>query len=1000
MKKKKLFSVLLCLIMCLTMIPTGVYAEPVPGSTDEGTLTFNDDSVNFLDENGTLSTHTGYISVSETDETWSGLSVMPHKGWYVLDEDVTIGNSKDLNDPIRVSGNVKLILADGCKLTVYGGIRVQEGSSLTIYAQNEKMDIMGRLCVYGGTNCAGIGGGGYDKMNTDKAQSNCGTVVINGGYIEATGGRLGAGIGAGGIGEISIDKNGDLNNYSKGGSVTVNGGIVRAFGGEFCAGIGGAYGTDAGTVSINGGTVLAVGGGAGAGIGSGQHVPDSANRGTININGGSVTAYGGSDGAGIGGGTSTKGNTVNINDGKVYATGAGLAAGIGGGSNGAGGVLNIKGGEITATAGEKSGAQVPSAIGRGGSTSSETAELSKGTVNLESDCCLFDKYTNKLITEGFYKWEDRLDRHEVSLIVKDKPDSEPVSYLYYKNNQPNFDSCEDYVYVDKNTTELNDSKCDGWYFLVENGSLNQTVTVNGNVKLILKNGCFLEVLKGIRIPKGSTLTIYGQSEKEAEAGKLISCGTVNSAGIGGKNKDESGNLIIESGKVTANGNTSGAGICCTGGKITVNGGFVNAYGGSSGAGISCLKKFSSNDTVVYESSVLINGGTVKAVGGSESAGIGGCIRGYCGEVTIKDGTVTADGGSGGAGIGGGQYGRGGDVIIRGGRVDANGGLGAAGIGAGVLVTNGGTLKLYGGVVNAKGGNSDKETFTGGTGVGSGTNTSKSSTRGEIYLYNGSLNAYGGGGADAFDVETIFNPMYRIVSFKDENQNNVEESPSTRLKVFNKESTKSVLLTGYKELHVQVDSKSSSLINEDNNKSFHFTDVSENKWFYDDVSYVYGKDLMIGLSDTVFAPNAKLSRSEIVSILYRLDGRPKVTLTNSFTDVKDGCWYYSAVLWAKDNGIVKGYSDERFEPYKSVTREELAAIMYRYVLYKAEAFDGELDYSLNFDDAQNVSDYAVEGMKWCVLNDIVNGIGNNLLAPKGNATRAQAAAIIHRFCEMI
>ena len=178
-------------------------------------------------------------------------------------------------------------------------------------------------------------------------------------------------------------------------------------------------------------------------------------------------------------------------------------------------------------------------------------------------------------------------------------------------------------------------------------------------------------------------------------------------------------------------------------------------------------------------------------------------------------------------------------------------------------------------------------------------------------------------------------------------------------------------------------------------SMRFDDVSKGDWFYKDVEYVYNEGIMDGVSKREFAPNETLTRAMIVKILYRIEGEPAGYRSSDFNDVESGRWYTGAVAWAAEKEIVKGYGNGKFGPNDPVTREQLAAILYRYTQYKGwstAAASGNLD---GFKDAASVSSYAVDAMNWAVDEGLLKG-ANNKLSPKSNATRAQVAAIIHRY----
>ncbi len=177
----------------------------------------------------------------------------------------------------------------------------------------------------------------------------------------------------------------------------------------------------------------------------------------------------------------------------------------------------------------------------------------------------------------------------------------------------------------------------------------------------------------------------------------------------------------------------------------------------------------------------------------------------------------------------------------------------------------------------------------------------------------------------------------------------------------------------------------------------FADVSGSDWFYNDVRYVYEKGIMDGTGADRFSPNAPLTRAMIVTILYRMAGSPAMSGASDFKDVDSNKWFAKAVAWAAANGIVNGYGSGLFGPNDPVTREQLAAILYRYAVYggmTAVTLEENLG---SFADTAQLSAYAIQAMNWAVGQGLINGSGSNLV-PKAQATRAQVAAIIHRYLE--
>ncbi len=276
----------------------------------------------------------------------------------------------------------------------------------------------------------------------------------------------------------------------------------------------------------------------------------------------------------------------------------------------------------------------------------------------------------------------------------------------------------------------------GWYVVSQSVTISSRITVSGTVNLILEDGFTLTANVGIGVPRGSSLTIYGQEE---QSGSIVATGNNDNAGIGGTN-DDGGAITINGGVIKATGGDLGAGIGGgykgTNGAITINGGTVTATGNRSSSGIGSGAQCSNTETIT------ITGGTVTANGGSDGAGIGGGDLGDGGTIIITGGTVTATGDGGGAGIGGGSAdriltfgGNGGTITIDGGNVTATGGDYGAGIGGGGQSGSGGTITINGGTVTA--------TASGGSGIGSGSiDPLKDSSGGTIKITGGIVNATG------------------------------------------------------------------------------------------------------------------------------------------------------------------------------------------------------------------------------------------------------------------
>lgn len=179
----------------------------------------------------------------------------------------------------------------------------------------------------------------------------------------------------------------------------------------------------------------------------------------------------------------------------------------------------------------------------------------------------------------------------------------------------------------------------------------------------------------------------------------------------------------------------------------------------------------------------------------------------------------------------------------------------------------------------------------------------------------------------------------------------------------------------------------------------FNDVSEDDWFYDDVKYVNGNGFMNGTSSTAFSPNAVVTRGMFVTVIWRMAGKPAVEKKVIFDDVALNAYYADAVIWAKQNGLINGVSETEFAPNDKITREQMATILYRYANYKGyDTTQGGMKIR-EFEDFESISDYALAPMTWAVNAGIMNGKTLNMINPKDFATRAEAAAAIRKFAAL-
>lgn len=181
-------------------------------------------------------------------------------------------------------------------------------------------------------------------------------------------------------------------------------------------------------------------------------------------------------------------------------------------------------------------------------------------------------------------------------------------------------------------------------------------------------------------------------------------------------------------------------------------------------------------------------------------------------------------------------------------------------------------------------------------------------------------------------------------------------------------------------------------------TMNFLDVKKENWFYNDVLFVYNRNIMMGTSETAFSPNATLTRAMMITVIHRLDGEKKTSEKNIFTDVAKGSWYENAVKWGYENKVVSGVGNNKFSPMGNLTREQLCVMLYNYTKYLGKSTNKAK--LTSFTDYKSVSSWATEAVSWAVDAGIITGKGNDTLAPKDGATRAEMAACIRRYTEKI
>ena len=194
------------------------------------------------------------------------------------------------------------------------------------------------------------------------------------------------------------------------------------------------------------------------------------------------------------------------------------------------------------------------------------------------------------------------------------------------------------------------------------------------------------------------------------------------------------------------------------------------------------------------------------------------------------------------------------------------------------------------------------------------------------------------------------------------------------------------------------SNSSSLVKEEVVEVPAFTDTASH-WASEAIEFVVEKGLMNGIGGEKFDPNGTLNRAMLVTILYRLEGSPAVKGANKFSDVADGTWYTDAVIWATENGIVNGLSDELYAPLSEFTREQMATMLLRYSEYKKYDTSDANDLD-KFSDAESVASWALEALQWANAEGLVNGRTETTIVPQGSATRGETATVLMRYIENI
>lgn len=906
------------------------------------------DTSYYCDENGVRCDIPQEMVVVENGSTaWNGGD---GDVWYVVTKNVEIG------ERVEVSGAVNLVLCDGVTLTAEKGIHVTGENSLTIYGQ-EAGD--GKINAKSERVQAAIGG------NSDEPG---GILTINGGTIDANGGVNAAGIGGGFGGKGTA------------GNITINSGNVYAKGGIQAAGIGGGiYASGVGDgekIVINGGEVEAIGGSNAAGIGGGM----SGVGGDIEINGGSITAKGINGGAGIGSGFGSKGdeNRIYIIGGKVYAIGSSLdgtgSAGIGGGHLGAGGSITISGAEVHATGGE--GSPAGDGIGNGGGYKGADADV---IITDETGCPLI--YANSLMG---------------------------------------------------NTGDW----C-GIIFLGTNGKVYGE-SVSLQTDLTIDKGQTLE------IPAGTTLTVPDDVTLTND-GAIVGEGTLLGDVQGNPVSDSIDDgkfLVMLEVEPAGSGMISGAGRYLPEAEIALSAEpaegfhFVAWKNGDVVFSENAACSFTASEDLVLMAIFAAhdfsedwqtdadghwkacacgaiaeranhNGGTATCVEKAECATCGREYGAFGAHELVHHDAVAADCETSGSveywhcAVCGKDF------------ADADGERELESV---TIAASGHSLAYHERVAPTYGAEGRAAHYA-------------CAVCGELFLDEAAEQPVS---AEALVIPKLERPQNPPVTRPEPESPTLEiaETAHGAVVVSTAHPDYGEVVTivpqpepGYAVEAVTVtDADGEALaVMALENGSYQFTqprgtvtinvtfakkpveplpfvDVAAEDWYGDAVAAVYAQGLMMGTAEDTFAPELAATRGMVVSILHRLAGSPTVS-AEVFEDVTADDWYGQAVAWAANEGIASGTSAETFSPNAAVTREQLAALLCNFVAQQGMDTTARSDLSC-FDDAATVSDWAQDAVSWAHAEGLLVGTSATMLAPQGEATRAQLAAMLVRFSDYL
>ena len=1075
--KKRLFASLLCLALCLGLLPGTAWAN-------------GDGGVAYIERGWDGSAVTEQPKTIDTYTTITSDTIQWDNGWYVAQGEVTIGTD-DNPQRVTVTGDVHLILTDGCTLTVNGGIQLEAGNSLTIYGQSDGADTMGKLTASITSENTAI----YNAAIGGNTGETGGTLTVCGGAVEATvtvidvsqsdpdtsqgnnngsfaGDSYGAAIGGGGS---------ETGTGGDGGTITIFGGTVRAesvLGAGIGGGSGGGGGGDGGKVTISGGAVRAesyYGGGIGGG-GDLSGGDTGGDGGTITISGGTVEVQSVS-GAGIGGGNSGLGPSDSIPK---------------KGTGGSGGNITISGGSVTATtmtgrtigllAERNQGRWAGAAIGGSFGGSSGNITISGGTVTAivsSQTAPHADPDADPKYSAGIGSSDHSIGGGTITIsggtVFAQSPDGAGIGC------GENSDGSAIVIAIEGGTVEAvstNGAGIGGGMIEALSAMVNFKKTYSGGEITISGGSVSAQSTNGAGIGSGAVIydvednsTVSERNTPEVNGGEItVSGGTVSAqsvrgAGIGGG----SGQVTVGS-TVTvdpdAQTTPSLTPYSSDGGTVTISGGTVEAVStegvGIGSGGMPFYQSESHNvDQYIHRVSgkagtfttgpdgnaMLFATGRIAHIEDDTSAWQGvifldGKGQLYGTSVTLSEDVTIPSGNT--LEIGQGQtlsVGRGVTMTID----NENCLTGAGTLGAGgsyeilnplpvftpttlfytgsdlsgrlSLTAPAGSVSIMGQTFTVSGTPTYRDwviTLPAGGILQVGTYTVTAYSPSQGRTVSGQITVIGdssstptysvilpgrveGGTVTAKKSYAEEGETFRFTVTPDEGWEldtlSVTDNRGTELDVkYEGDSVYSFKMPA-RRVEIQVSFR------EIPPESLPFTDIADNAWYADAVRYVYKHGLMAGTSATTFAPDVTTSRSMIATILWRMAGSPVVNYAMNFADVPQDQWYSEAIRWAASEGIASGYGNT-FGTHDPITREQLAVMLYQFA--QARGYDvsvGENTNILSYTDVSDVAEYAIPAMQWACGAGIISGTGDgSTLTPQGQATRAQAAVMLMRFCE--